>query len=147
MEIWKKMWVGVFFWTQCSWSKWVNCSISRFYCWNVFESVLIVWGEMLFRSLDYLLYFLYCGRFTVFSVSLLAFRLQFSNKLEMRRERMRHWHKTMQRMTKLTDDEGYVDAGELPFCCGPGKVAVLSLHCTQKHKTLLRKQSTILQNV
>jgi len=53
----------------------------------------------------------------------------------------------MQRMTKLTDDEGYVDAGELPFCCGPGKVAVLSLHCTQKHKTLLRKQSTILQNV
>ena len=45
-------------------------------------SVLIVLGEMLFWSLDYLLYFLYCVRFTVFLqfslhfiVSLIAFRL------------------------------------------------------------------------
>ena len=28
MEIWKKMWVGVFFWTQCMWFSYCNC----FYC-------------------------------------------------------------------------------------------------------------------
>jgi len=48
MEIWKKMWVGVFFWTQCTFQFIVRCKGTKFHCvlWHFY---LTVWHVRMIR--------------------------------------------------------------------------------------------------